>query len=72
MKQPSIVKISQLKKRSKEPSQYKIVIIGVHIWYYTKATPIRTFLHQQKDLFSRVAFFCMYDGTGMERTFADT
>lgn len=63
-------KLTIIKPCSKQPSQYDIVLIGTPIWFYTMATPIRTYLHQQKNL-PRVAFFCTLGGTRMESTFTD-
>jgi flavodoxin len=63
--------LTEIKTCSKEPSQYDVVIIGTPIWYFTMATAIRTYLHQQKDLLPKVALFCTYGGIGVERTFSD-
>jgi len=63
--------LTEIKACSKEPSQYDIVIIGTPIWYFTMTTPIRTYLHQYKDSFPQVAFFCTSGGIGVERTFTD-
>ncbi len=35
------------------------------------STPVRTYLNQNWRCFNKVAFFCVYGGTGAETTFYD-
>ena len=56
---------------SKKPADYNLVIIGTPIWSYNMASPVRTFLTQNKDRFKKVAFFCTMGGSGSERAFGD-
>ena len=63
-------KLTVIKPCSKDPSHYDIVLVGTPMWYFKMATPVRTYLHQQKNLLPTVAFFCTYGGTKLEPTFA--
>ncbi len=60
-----------LKDIKKDVSGYDLVIVGTPVWVLTMAAPVRAFLHDYRDQFKKVAFFCTYGGMGAERTFAD-
>lgn len=51
------------------PGSYDIVVIGTPVWAFTMATPIRTYIQENKDKFKNVAFFCTQGGSGSDRTF---
>ncbi len=55
-------KYTSIKQIKKNPSQYDMVIIGTPIWATNISTPIRTYIHNYKDDFKNVAFFCTSDG----------
>ncbi|MBU7017822.1 MAG: NAD(P)H-dependent oxidoreductase [Theionarchaea archaeon] len=52
-KQESLTVIEDIKR---DVSEYDLVIIGTPVWAGRVSTPVRTFIHQHKNL-KRVAFF---------------
>lgn len=59
-----------LKDIKKDPSLYDLVIIGTPVWAGTVSAPIRTYIHQNKNRFKNVAFFCTMGGSDFETTFS--
>ncbi len=55
-------KYTSIKQIKKNPSQYDMVIIGTPMWATNISTPIRTYIHNYKDDFKNVAFFCTSAG----------
>ena len=51
-------KITVLKPMKHDPSEYDLVLIGTPVWAGVMSTPARTFLHEYKEKFDKVAFFC--------------
>jgi flavodoxin len=45
-------------------SEYDLVVVGTPIWSARLASPVRTYLSQQRALLKRVAFFCTQGGIG--------
>ena len=62
-----MTKIREIKANLKD---YDLVIIGTPIWAFTVATPIRSLILQEKDNFSKLAFFCTKGGEGEQKVFA--
>jgi flavodoxin len=52
----------------KNPSDYDLIIIGTPVWASTMATPILTYLIENKDKFKNVSFFCSCGSSGHEKT----
>lgn len=50
------------------PSQYQLVVIAGPIWAFHPATPIRTFLQQQRTGLPPVAFLLTHGGSAGERS----
>lgn len=61
-----------LKDIKRNPSDYDLVIIGTPIWAWNLSTPIRTFLVNNKDKISNLAFFCTMGGSGAEKALEET
>ena len=61
-----LTKIREIKANLKD---YDLVIIGTPIWAFTIATPIRSLISQEKDNFSKSAFFCTKGGEGEQKVF---
>ena len=55
-------KLPTLKKITKNPEQYDLIIIGTPIWVSNMAAPIRTYITENKDKFKNIAFFCTQGG----------
>lgn len=64
-------KLTVLKYSRKNPALYDLIIIGTPIWFFTISTPVRTYLHQNKDTFKKVAFFCTEGSSGGKKTFRE-
>ncbi|MFW5872947.1 MAG: flavodoxin family protein [bacterium] len=62
----SLVKIKPLEKNINE---YDVVIIGTPVWAFTMSSPVRTFICENKDKLTNVAFFCTMGGSGDKNTF---
>ncbi len=45
-----------------DPAHYDLVIIGTPNWANHVATPVRTYIHNNHEKFSKVAFFCTAGG----------
>lgn len=56
-------KLTILKDTQIDPSKYDLIIIGTPIWNWNMSTPIRTYIHHNKDKFNKVAFFCTMGGS---------
>ncbi|MDO5850373.1 MAG: flavodoxin [Methanobacteriaceae archaeon] len=61
-------KTPKLEKISKDPSNYDLTIIGTPVWAFTMASPVLTYLRENKDKFNDVAFFTTAGSSGMEST----
>lgn len=64
--------------RGKEPeikpseinvSDYDLTIIGTPVWAGTMASPVLTYLKENKNYFNKVSFFCTCGGSGYDSTF---
>jgi len=42
----------------KDPADYDLVVLGTPVWAGTMASPMRTYIYQNRDKFKAVAFFC--------------
>jgi flavodoxin len=62
-------KLAVIQPVKKNPQLYDVVVIGTPIWAGTMATPVRTYISQNKEHFKKVAFFCTCGGTDADRTF---
>ncbi|KZX17165.1 flavodoxin family protein [Methanobrevibacter filiformis] len=56
-------KSADIKPITKDPSDYDIVIIGTPVWAATMATPILTYLTENKEKFNRVSFISTAGGS---------
>lgn len=63
--------LSKIKPTGKDPSAYDIVIIGTPIWAGNMASPVRTYITENKEKFKKVAFFCTEGSSGDEATFKE-
>ena len=63
--------LTKLEALKFNPKEYDLVIIGTPIWGWNMSVPIRTYLTENKDQFSKVAFFCTMGGSGDVKAFAE-
>lgn len=63
-------KLTVIRDIKKDISSYDILVIGTPIWASTVSTPLRTFIHQYREQFKKVAFFCTCGGTRIEKVFS--
>lgn len=64
-------KLTVLQDTRNDPAQFDLVVIGTPVWSSNVSTPIRTYLHQNKGKFNKVAFFCTESSSGDEKTFKE-
>lgn len=55
----------------KNPSDYDVVVVGTPIWGFNLASPVRTYLRQNKGAIKKTAFFCTMSVSAYENTFRD-
>jgi len=58
-----------LRPAHKDPSAYGLVVMGTPVWFWSLASPVRSWL-ENNPLERRVAFFCTMGSSGAERVFA--
>jgi flavodoxin len=58
-----------LRPMQHDPAAYELVVIGTPVWFWSLASPVRSWL-EQHPLKRRVAFFCTMGGSGAGRVFA--
>jgi flavodoxin len=49
--------LTQIEEIKKDPSKYKLVVIGTPVWNNTMSTPIRTYLTKHRELINELAIF---------------
>jgi len=57
-------KLAVIQEPKRDPALYDVAIIGTPVWVSTMASPIRTYLSQNRERFKKVAFFCTEGGSG--------
>ena len=60
-----------IRRATRVPGDYDIVVIGTPIWFWNVASPVRTYIQRHRRQFRRVAFFCTYGGSGSARVLSD-
>lgn len=61
---------AKIKPVEKDPSEYDTVIVGTPVWASTMASPILTYITENKAKFKNIAFFCTCGSSGYEETLA--
>lgn len=59
---------SEINPISKNPDDYDLVIIGTPVWASNMATPIYTYLLENRDSINNIASFCTCISGGFEKT----
>jgi flavodoxin len=62
--------LTTLQPITQDPAGYPIVVIGTPVWAFTMAPAVRTYLTENKEKLSKVAFFCTMGGSGDKGAFA--
>jgi flavodoxin len=58
-----------LRPGTRDPAAYELVVVGTPVWFWSLASPVRSWLESQRPK-RRVAFFCTMGGSGAGRVFA--
>ena len=58
-----------LRPMHRRPAAYELVVIGTPVWFWSLASPVRSWLERNPPT-HRVAFFCTMGGSGAGRVFA--
>lgn len=61
--------LADIKDLETDVSVYDLVIVGTPVWDGTVSVPVRTFLHQYKDMLKSVAFFSTHGGEDIQNEF---
>ncbi|MFH1788535.1 MAG: hypothetical protein ABH834_04065 [Candidatus Altiarchaeota archaeon] len=64
-------KTPRINASSKNPSDYDVVVVGTPVWGSNLASPVRTYLRQNKGRIRKTAFFCTMNSSGSEKVFTD-
>ena len=62
---------AEIKPIDLDPSEYDTVIIGTPVWASTMASPVLTYITENKEKFKDIAFFCTCGSGGYENTFVN-
>ena len=57
---------AKIARTTNDAASYDMVVIGSPVWAGKMSSPIRTYLAQNKDKFTSVAFFCTHGQPGSE------
>lgn len=60
-----------IRRATRNPGDYDLVIIGTPVWNWSLAAPVRTYAVRHASRFKRVAFFCTEGGAGERGVFAE-
>jgi len=55
--------LTDIKRPKKDPSKYKLVLIGTPVWSFTVTPAVRTYIAKRCRRLKKVAFFCTNDGS---------
>ena len=58
-----------IKRATRNPADYDLVVIGAPVWNWSLSSPARTYARRHAADFKRVAFFCTEGGSGDLRLF---
>lgn len=59
-----------LRPPRKDPAAYDLIVVGTPVWFWSPASPVRSWLEQHRLRGKRLAFFCTMGGSGASRVFA--
>jgi len=59
----TIKNLTEIKRPKKDPTKYKLVIIGTPVWAWTVTPAVRTYMVKKCKRLKKIAFFCTNDGS---------
>jgi flavodoxin len=59
-----------LRRPTRDPADYDLVVVGTPVWFWSLASPVRSWLETFGRRGRRFAFFCTMGGSGAGRVFA--
>jgi flavodoxin len=59
-----------LRPATKDPATYDMVVVGTPVWFWSLASPVRSWLEQHPLRGRRFAFFCTMGGSGASCVFS--
>jgi hypothetical protein len=59
-----------LRRQERDPADYDLVVVGTPVWFWSLASPVRSWLETFGRRGRRFAFFCTMGGSGAGRVFA--
>jgi flavodoxin len=57
--------------RSKNPSDYDLIILGTPVWAHNMCSPLRSYIKAHKERFREVAVLCTQGGSGAGKVVGD-
>lgn len=64
-------KLTTIQPPRHNPADYDLIIVGTPDWAGMPAPAIRTYISQNINNFKKVAFFCTYGSSGIDKVFAE-
>lgn len=58
-----------IRRATRNPADYDVVVIGTPVWFWSLSAPVRTWLRRHARQLRRVAFFCTEGGSGDKLVF---
>lgn len=58
-----------LRALQRDPHDYELVVVGTPVWFWSLASPVRSYLRQERGAQVRFAFFCTMGSAGATRVF---
>jgi flavodoxin len=59
-----------LKPAHKDPANYELIVVGTPVWFWSLASPVRSWLEQHPLRGRRFGFFCTMGGSGASCVFS--
>jgi flavodoxin len=53
-----------IQRARRRPGDYDLVIVGTPVWFWSVASPVRTWVHRHRSELDNVALFCTCGGSG--------
>lgn len=57
-------RVIRISPRSKDPSDYDLIILGTPVWAHKMCSPMRAYITAQQQQFRKIAVFCTQGGSG--------
>lgn len=60
-----------IRRSHRRPGDYDLVIVGMPVWFWSVASPVRTWVHRHRGALHNVAVFCTCGGSGHAKALDD-